>query len=95
VIATRRAHVAQFPDIRLERGGEHPNYPGASADRCREERKKKSVAQVIEKPGPTAYDKMIYMKSTSAAGRQLLPQNAVSFQVGTDPDLKHRHVTTG
>jgi hydrophobe/amphiphile efflux-1 (HAE1) family protein len=78
-IALWRIPVSQFPDIVPPQVQVSANYPGASAEVV-----EKSVAQPLEAQ-MVGVDKMIYMKSTS--GNDGSYNLAVSFELGTDPDI--------
>jgi len=85
VIALGTLPVAQFPDIVPPQVTVSTMYPGASAAAVEE-----SVAQVIEAQ-VNGVDRMIYMRSASGGdGSYTL---AVTFQVGSDPDLDTINVT--
>ena len=85
VIALGTLPVAQFPDIVPPQVTVTTIYPGASAAAVEE-----SVAQVIEAQ-VNGVDRMIYMRSASGGdGSYTL---AVTFQVGSDPDLDTINVT--
>ena len=85
VIALGTLPVAQFPDIVPPQVTVSTMYPGASAAAVEE-----SVAQVIEAQ-VNGVDRMIYMRSGSGGdGSYTL---AVTFQVGSDPDLDTINVT--
>jgi hydrophobe/amphiphile efflux-1 (HAE1) family protein len=79
LIALRALPVAQFPNIVPPQVSVTASYPGASAADV-----EASVAQVIESQ-VNGVDNMIYMKSTS--GSDGTYNLAVSFEVGTDPDI--------
>ena len=77
--------VAQFPDIVPPQVQVTALYPGADANALEQ-----SVAQVIE-PSINGVDDMIYMQSTSGSdGTYSL---AVSFEVGSDPDMNTVNVS--
>ncbi|RCW88278.1 efflux RND transporter permease subunit [Paracoccus lutimaris] len=77
--------VAQFPDIVPPQVQVTAMYPGADAGALEQ-----SVAQVIE-PAINGVDSMIYMQSTSGSdGTYSL---AVSFEVGSDPDMNTVNVS--
>ena len=84
-IALTALPVAQFPDIVPPQVQVTAIYPGADANALEE-----SVAQVIE-PAINGVDDMIYMQSTSGSdGTYSL---AVSFEVGSDPDMNTVNVS--
>lgn len=79
LLALTRIPVAQYPDIVPPQVKVTATYPGASAAVV-----ETTVAQVIESQ-VVGVDKMIYMRSLSAAdGTYSL---TVSFELGTDPDI--------
>ena len=84
-MAYKALPVAQFPDIVPPQVQVTATYPGADANALEE-----SVAQVIE-PAINGVDDMIYMQSTSGSdGTYSL---AVSFEVGSDPDMNTVNVS--
>ena len=84
-MAYKALPVAQFPDIVPPQVQVTAIYPGADANALEE-----SVAQVIE-PAINGVDDMIYMQSTSGSdGTYSL---AVSFEVGSDPDMNTVNVS--
>ncbi|WP_299909962.1 multidrug efflux RND transporter permease subunit [uncultured Paracoccus sp.] len=85
LMAYRALPVAQFPEIVPPQVQVSAFYPGADASTLEQ-----SVAQVIE-PAINGVDDMIYMQSTSGSdGSYSL---AVSFEVGSDPDLNTVNVS--
>ena len=85
LIAYGALPVSQFPDIVPPQVSVSAGYPGADAAAVEQ-----SVGQIIEQ-AVNGVDKMIYMKSTSGAdGSYSL---AVSFEVGTSPDLNAVNVS--
>ncbi|QDY69071.1 efflux RND transporter permease subunit [Qingshengfaniella alkalisoli] len=79
LIALNVIPTERYPDIVPPQINVTASYPGASAEVVEQ-----SVAQVIEEQ-VVGVDDMIYMSSTSGAdGSYSL---AVSFEVGTDPDI--------
>ncbi len=79
LLAITRIPVAQFPDIVPPQVSVKASYQGASADVVEQ-----TIAQLIEQQ-VNGVDKMLYMKSTS--GNDGSYSLAVSFEVGSDPDL--------
>ncbi|WP_029075861.1 efflux RND transporter permease subunit [Kaistia adipata] len=84
-MAYKALPVAQFPDIVPPQVQVTAFYPGADANALEE-----SVAQVIE-PAINGVDNMIYMQSTS--GSDGTYNLAVSFEVGSDPDMNTVNVS--
>ena len=85
LIAYGALPVSQFPDIVPPQVSVSAAYPGADAAAVEQ-----SVGQIIEQ-AVNGVDKMIYMKSSSGAdGSYSL---AVSFEVGTSPDLNAVNVS--
>lgn len=84
-MAYKALPVAQFPDIVPPQVQVTAFYPGADSSSLEQ-----SVAQVVE-PAINGVDKMIYMQSTSGSdGTYSL---AVSFEVGSDPDMNTVNVS--
>ncbi|MBD9372702.1 efflux RND transporter permease subunit [Rhizobium sp. ARZ01] len=79
LIALTQLPVAQFPDIVPPQVSVTASYPGAGADVV-----ETTVAQLIESK-VVGVDDMLYMKSTSGADGSY--NLAVTFAVGTDPDI--------
>ncbi|MGE0715781.1 MAG: efflux RND transporter permease subunit, partial [Alphaproteobacteria bacterium] len=86
LLALTRIPVAQYPDIVPPQVAVTARYPGASAAVIEQ-----TVGQPLESQ-VVGVDKMIYMKSLSAAdGTYTL---TVSFELGTDPDINTVNVNT-
>ena len=79
LLALTRIPVAQLPDIVPPQVEVTTRYPGASAEVL-----EATVAQPLESK-IVGVDKMIYMKSTS--GNDGSYTLAVSFELGTNPDI--------
>jgi hydrophobe/amphiphile efflux-1 (HAE1) family protein len=79
LIAMTRMPIEQFPNIVPPMVNVTASYPGAGAEVTEQ-----TVAQVIEDK-VIGVDDMIYMKSTSGADGSY--NLAISFAVGTDPDI--------